>query len=171
MKKQKSVPFMKVAILMIFGIALVQLCEAQDSAYKYPKPCMWSPNDNQLLKNFRVRKWPLINTSTGIEQQDSFFLGNFLGMIHYFGKRWSNDFQFLHVYIAQYSDEGDTSVPDGYGNMMTLIFAPAKNGSAGKSTDLGTYFVIPPDQTFDEKNPDTITPGVKQKWVRNYVNN
>jgi len=70
----------------------------------------------------------------------------------------------MHVYLASYTEKGDSMVPDNFDRLMTLIFAPADIDKH----DIGDYYyTIVPGEIFNEvtcKLPTTI----KDAWIGYY---
>lgn len=173
MSFEACIKYFSFFILMFLAYGSIAQCKPEEYPEKCQLPFMWSKNDPQLIKRFVSKKLPLINNHTGVLQPSSFTLRNFLGMIKYFKETYGADFQCLHVYIVAYSNEGSPYVPEDCGNLLTLLFAPAKAYvNPTTKTDLA-YFNIPPETLFDPtqiakfiiKNPDLPT-----EWRRNYIN-
>ena len=162
-------------ILMLFSYRSIAQCKPTEYPEKCPLPFMWSKNDPQLIKRFS-KKLSLIDKFTGDSHPSSFKLGNFLGMIKYFKDTYGADFQCLHIYIVAYSIEDSPYVPEDCGNLLTLLFAPAKAYvNPTTKTDLA-YFTIPPETPFDAtdiakfKIDLTKNPELPKEWRRNYIN-
>lgn len=65
------------------------------------------------------------------------------------------------IYIASYPNEGATT-PGGYGNRLTLIYAPV-NLDDEKFRDRGDYYILDPSS-----NHKPIVKESASQWVRNY---
>jgi len=121
-----------------------------DDANNHPKPFMYWPDDHTNVQNFNSNKYDILKNVFHVDQPKQFTLGNFLGMIKYFSNNYPQ-FECLHVYIAAFLPTGNPRVPQGCGNQMTLIFAPATNGDENGPNDLD-YFILPPHLSFSETN-------------------
>jgi len=165
------IKFLGFFILMFLGYQSIAQCKPEEYPEKCQMPFMWSKNDPQLIKRFS-KKLTLINTHTGGSHPSSFTLRNFLGMIKYFKDTYGGDFKCLHVYIVAYSNEDSPSVPEDCGNLLTLLFAPAKAYvNPTTKTDLA-YFTIPPNTPFDPTQIANfkISGNLPTEWRRNYIN-
>ena len=164
-----------ICILLVNLITLKNPIAAQpgSDANKHPQPYMWSKDDQQFVINFKNTKYNKLNRLPGVTQPYSFLLGNFLGLIKYFSKKYENDFECLHVYIALFSQEGSAGVPKGAGNLLTLIFAPATSYDNPKGQRELNYFIIPPNDSFDESGIARfeISNTEFQEWTDNYKDN
>jgi hypothetical protein len=146
-------------------VVLATAGNCQDSAHKFKLPYMWTEHGNFYVGNFLSDKLFRMQ-ETGIEHPSSLYLGNFLGMIEYFESKYAADFEFLHVYIATFGEEGSPMVPIRQGNKLTLIFAPASSKG-----DLGDFFNIPPTESFAEDQLDKfIVNSYQGEWRDKFVN-
>jgi hypothetical protein len=111
---------------------------------------------NQLLSAYIKKK----------EADSIFFPGkSFRALIDTFEN--TKKFGALRVYIASYGNENTTVVPAGFGNLLTLIFAPVDlNGK-----ELGSYYSIIPNGKFDAKSDScNLKPGIVAEWRdSNYI--
>ncbi|HVU95441.1 MAG TPA: hypothetical protein VHE34_09460 [Puia sp.] len=73
----------------------------------------------------------------------------------------------LRIYFAIYDDNGSPSVPDGYGNKFTFVFAPALSDGTKTEVDLGIYFSIPPGGSFNPGR-SKISAQAASRWVTNW---
>jgi hypothetical protein len=76
----------------------------------------------------------------------------------------------VRVYFANYP-AGDPSVPPGYENKLTIIFAPTDPPleSSGELyiRELGKYYHVPPKGTFDPINC-LLNRTIASKWIASY---
>lgn len=71
-------------------------------------------------------------------------------------------FDAVRIYIASYSNEGGELVPPGFGNRLTLIYAPAMD-TGTEFMDTQTYFIMNPGSPFQ-----SISRDLASIWVKNY---
>ena len=139
---------------------------AQQNIAITEKPYMWVAKDvgNSMIAAFNKKKLPIISRNIGVPQKDSFYLGNFFGMISYFIDTYKNDFRYLHVYIGVC--EGINPIPIGYIKKLILIFAPSN--SLDIDRNLG-YYILP--SAFDINNPTKFKIDINQEteWTGKYV--
>jgi hypothetical protein len=165
-------PFRKIVTLLMVMIPPAITAQAQcDAAANHPKPYMWAPKDDALLQNFKQRKKQVLDDAFHIPQTDSFYLGNFLGMMAYFESRYGADYTCLHIYVCVYGPRGRRHAPNGARNKLTLVFAPAK-AARGRLKDLG-YFTFQTGIPFNPGNPKPfkLRKGVFKNWHRNFSRN
>ena len=67
----------------------------------------------------------------------------------------------LKIYIASYGPRGSDSVPEGYDDLLTLIFAPTTDSDNPK--DLGRYYTIFPGKPYQQLDKELAI-----AWVRNF---
>ncbi|HYF32536.1 MAG TPA: hypothetical protein VD993_15535 [Chitinophagaceae bacterium] len=70
----------------------------------------------------------------------------------------------VRIYFAAYSDEGNANVPPGYGNLITLVYAPVTAvAHVDTYVDSGTFYILNPGV------PHTSIPrSLASEWVSNY---
>jgi hypothetical protein len=169
-------PFRKIVTLLMVMIPPAITAQAQcDAAANHPRPYMWAPKDDALLQNFKQRKKQVLDDAFHIPQTDSFYLGNFLGMMAYFESRYGADYTCLHIYICAYGNRGRRHIPKGARNKLTLVFAPAKmegDSNNWQATDLG-YFTFRPGEPFNAAKPKSfkLRTGPLKNWHRNFSRN
>jgi hypothetical protein len=74
----------------------------------------------------------------------------------------------LRIYIASYSQEGDSRVPANCGELLTVIYASTKK-IKGIHKDTGNYFTLAPGGSFDP-NQSKLDNIISSEWVSNYQN-
>ncbi len=165
--------FAKLLAAIVVSTFLSIQSNAQIESHTQSLPFMWSPDSPAHITNFIRNKKIYFDSVSHINQPDSFYLGNFFGMIRYFEDRYKDTFQCLHVYIAAYSTVKPEKVPPGHAGMLTLIFAPA-TGYLDRDTNRDlNYYSIPPGKSFDGSHPKrfVIRRKIAQDWQENYINN
>jgi hypothetical protein len=167
MKKKLFYSFIKKSCLYFLLIITLSNISGQAQPPDLPaKPFMWGPKQTgkDQAAHFNSIKLKKISANSGRTQTNRFSLGNFLGMIDYFYKTYTDDFQYLRVYIGIYT--GTTSVPVGSNKKIVFIFAPAKSDST--SSDIA-YYILP--RAFDPNNPSgfKIAAAEKIKWTDKFV--
>ena len=138
------------------------------------KPCLLTPVPTMFvgkvisrsrIDHFMKNKYvPLCNT---IGKLDACFLfysaPDFIAMMRHFFNTLSAEG--VRIYMASYSGEGHESVPNEYGDRLTLIFAPTRNPDL--PAEIGLYYSIPPQGNFDPIKSQ-LNKGIAKEWVYNY---
>lgn len=70
----------------------------------------------------------------------------------------------LRIYLAAYP-ENESNAPTGWGNQITVIFAPT-NGIDGTSADIGDYYIMNEREAAQEIDATTM-----KSWVDHYQGN
>lgn len=151
-------------ILLLFLIMTFSISRSQPTE----KPYMWLAKDvgSKQIHLFKKNKLQIINQKIGAPQTDSFFLGNFFGMIKYFEKTYDKSFNFLHVFIGVCYKTGRQPIPDGYDKKLIFIFCPTAGNVVNNKSD---FYILP--ASFDESKPTDakITFDQQQEWTKNYI--
>ena len=83
----------------------------------------------------------------------------FTNMMNYFFATLRADG--LRIYIASYGPKDSDSVPPGYEDLLTLIFAPTTDSRNPR--DIGNYYIIFPGMAYQQLDNELAI-----AWVRNY---
>jgi hypothetical protein len=138
------------------------------------KPCLQTPVPGIFVGKFKGRSRidhfmhnkynTLCNTIGKLDTCFLFFTANdFIAMMsHFFGTLKADG---VRVYIASYSAEGSESVPQDYGDMLTLVFSATSDPDAPK--DMGFYYSIPPKGSFNAVDSQ-LDKKIANEWVKNY---
>ncbi len=139
------------------------------STANLPQPNMSLRTTGEHRRNFEQNKRKHLNLP-GKQQNDTFFLGNFLGLLTYLDTLYKDDYRYLSIYLCAYK-EGTSHTKPGNEGKITLVFAPGrKDGNYIK--DLGEYFHIAEDgPAFDVSQVDSFMIDTTEldKWHSNFV--
>ncbi len=163
MKQQKEM--YKTKTLIFIFITLFLAFNTAKSIAQPNKPHMWVKKEisTQTEQNFESKHFILSNYLKK-EETDSIFydIGIFKKMIEDFGRL--PDIAYVNAVLATFDEQegGATSVPPGYGSLITLIFVPTNS----KGDVLGYYF-IPPGVT-DINTVTSLGSTPASRWIQNY---
>lgn len=156
-----------ILINLFFAFAISISVQAQ----KKTKPYMWVDRNTSEERQKAFKKvYKMIPSNLGIKQDAFIWYPGIFQILKSLQTKHGDNYKFLRVYLALTPAEAsDPEVPKGWGNKIMLIFAPAGGiGASGEPEDLGDYYCMRPNVTFD-KHIDEIPESSKKIWTGLYI--